>query len=133
MALFVDRSPEFRAELQRRLQVRMLKAMLHLEGAIKRELSVGQPVQRTKSGRLIGLNPSRPGKPPHVLTGRLRQSITARVEVLDDFIVGRVGSNVEYARALELGYAPRNLDPRPYLAPTFRREFNVIAEILRGQ
>ena len=29
--------------------------------------------------------------------------------------IARVGTNLEYGRALELGYAPRNLAPRPYL------------------
>jgi hypothetical protein len=132
MAFIVSHSREFQAGLKDRLERRMFIAMVELEGRVKRLISTGQPVRRTKSGRLIGLDPSRPFEPPHVLTGRLRQSIKGDVTRAGDFIVGRVGSNVEYARALEFGYAPRNLDPRPYLRPSFRDSIKRIASILRG-
>lgn len=63
----------------------------------------------------VGSYASSPGEPPRVQTGRLRSSITHEMDPLRP--VGRVGTNVEYARALELGYAPRNLEPRPYMRP----------------
>lgn len=40
-------------------------------------------------------------------TGRLRSSITHRVEVETDGMVGIVGTNVEYAAPVELGHATR--------------------------
>ena len=69
-------------------------------------------------------NPSKPGNPPHVRTGTLRRSWTTkgnRTEKRSKSGVRlRLGSNVVYARALEFGYKPRNLEPRPYLGPTVR-------------
>jgi len=69
-------------------------------------------------------NPSKPGNPPHVRTGTLRRSWTTkgnRTEKRSKSGVRlRLGSNVVYARALEFGYRPRNLKPRPYLGPTVR-------------
>ena len=71
-----------------------------------------------------GLGPAAEGEGPEVLTSRLRTSITHRVDDEGDTIVGRVGTNVPYARRLELGFfetASRghsiNQLERPYLRP----------------
>ena len=67
--------------------------------------------------------PSDPGDPPGVRTGDLRGSIG--VESFRDgssTFVARVGSNLVYARALELGSPSRNLKARPYLRPAFHAE-----------
>ena len=94
---------------------------------------------------------SKPGEPPHVDTGRLRASITWAIsegaqqgtmlvnpstdpdnpsketdavqkpEKKETEIIAIVGTNVEYARALELGFLPRGLVPRPYLRPALER------------
>lgn len=63
---------------------------------------------------------SKPGEPPRRQRGLLYNSMT--YEVKDSFrgVLTRVGPSVRaarYARALELGYAPGGLEPRPYLAP----------------
>ncbi|MBI1324370.1 hypothetical protein GC170_14460 [bacterium] len=63
---------------------------------------------------------SKPGEPPRRQRGTLWNSIT--FESRDSFrgVVTRVGPSVrtaKYSRALELGYAPNNLEPRPFLAP----------------
>lgn len=82
-----------------------------------------------------------------VRTGRLRRSITQRVEDTDGKIVGITGTNVSYARAHELGFKgtvqvkaytrtvkgasfpvrshKRNLDikARPFLAPSLQERF----------
>lgn len=63
---------------------------------------------------------SKPGEPPRRQRGLLYNSMT--FEVRDSFrgVKARVGPSVRvarYARALELGYAPGGLAPRPYLAP----------------
>lgn len=68
-------------------------------------------------------NSSKPGDPPGVLTGTLRASLD--VESYRDgsnTFVARAGSNLEYARALELGSPSRNLLARPFLRPAFRKE-----------
>lgn len=63
--------------------------------------------------------PSRPGEPPHVDTGRLRASVTHEVEKNLFSIIGRVGTNVEYGRYLELGTS--RMSPRPWLRPALKR------------
>lgn len=69
-------------------------------------------------------NPSKPGNPPHVRIGTLLKSWTTKVNRTEkrskSGVRLRLGSNVVYARALEFGYKPRNLKPRPYLGPTVR-------------
>ena len=55
--------------------------------------------------------PSPPGHAPAAPTGRLRSSITHEIEGT----TGRVGTNVEYARYLELG--TEKMSPRPFLRP----------------
>ena len=62
-------------------------------------------------------------QPPGVDTGNLQSSIG--VEFFRDgtnTLVARVGSNLVYARPLELGAPGRNLLPRPYLRPAFHAE-----------
>lgn len=63
-------------------------------------------------------------------TGRLRASITHEIEG----ITGRVGSNVEYARAVELGsedpaYQRR---PQPYLRPALHKNEKKILELFKN-
>src|SRR5690606_2259671 len=116
------------------------RGTLHLERKVIEKISIGQPAYTTASGRLVGLDPSKPGEPPHVLSGRLRQSITHQVEVGSNYVRGRVGTNVEYARRLELGFigtdaAGRNVNqaPRPFLRPTLAEErAEILRRIVRG-
>lgn len=63
--------------------------------------------------------PSKPGEPPAVDTGRLRASITHRVETESGEVSGYVGTNVEYASDLEFGKG--NLAPRPFMFPAMER------------
>lgn len=86
---------------------------------------------------------SKPGQPPHVDTGRLRSSVTWAIsegaqqgnerrgtaQQGDQVriprkqrkrIIAVVGTNVEYAKALEFGFEPRNLKARPYLRPALK-------------
>lgn len=93
-------------------------------GKIIDSLSTGQPVRRLPSGTLVGLDPSKPGQPPHVLYGDLRQSINHTVEKRKSAVVLRIGSNDQKARRLELGFMGTDKlgrryrqEPRPYLRP----------------
>jgi len=49
------------------------------------------------------------------LTGRLRSSITHEIEGT----IGYVGTNVEYAKAVELGTEKQS--PQPYLRPALHK------------
>ncbi len=123
------------------IEKNMAAAMLILQGEVQRKLSVGQPVIRSGKS-LRGLNPSAEGEPPHLLTGRLRTSITHSVSgsVLSGEIIGRVGSNVPYARRLELGFSGtdskgRNINQgaRPYLRPALKENLpRLVARLTRG-
>lgn len=121
----------------RQLERGMTLAMFAVEATAIKKLSIGQPIRRSKSGRIVGLNPSVPPNPPHVLTGRLRQSITHEVTASPTAVVGRVGTNVVYARRLELGFvgtdaAGRNINQaaRPYLRPSLEENRLNIVRLL---
>ena len=97
------------AEMQRRLKA----AAILVAGHAKKLLSVAGTGTKKgpgkKSRRVYGANPSAPGEPPRKQTGRLRASVTWEQEN----ITARVGSNVKYARYLELG--TRLMQARPWL------------------
>lgn len=85
---------------------------------ITKSISRDQPIKSVgKNRRKVGLNPSKPGRPPKVLHGTLRESLDYRVDVRKNGVDVYIGANTPYARALELGYKPRNLAPRPFLRP----------------
>ncbi len=59
--------------------------------------------------RVYGANPSLPGEPPRKQRGHLRRSLAREVNAL----VGRVGTNLNYGRWLELG--TKKMAARPWL------------------
>ena len=95
---------------------RVLEAAIFLESYIKKS---------------FGTSPSQPGEPPGVDTGRLRASITHEIEEALWDIIGRVGTNVEYARYLELG--TRKMSPRPYLRRAIEENKQELVNILSGK
>lgn len=105
------------------------KAGMYLVGKIKQKISQGQPYVRygQKAIYYRGLEPSSPGQPPKLITGQLRASIA--YEVTDDLRL-RVGSNLPYAAALEMG--TRHMQPRPYLRSTVIENADKIKAILGG-
>jgi len=58
-------------------------------------------------------------------TGRLRSSITHEIEGT----IGRVGTNVEYARAVELGTEKQS--PQPYLRPALHNNEKKILQLFK--
>ena len=98
------------------LEKNMRIATIWLRDRVKVKLNVGQPVRITKSGAIIGLDPSRPGEPPHKITGQLQNSIGQRVDRTATGIVGVVGTSLKKGRWLELGTSM--MAARPYLRVT---------------
>lgn len=75
--------------------------------------------------------PSSPGNPPALITGGLEDSIS--IEQSRDgggrFAKGwSIIFKAPYAAALEFGYGPRNLKPRPYVRPAIIAAKEVIAD-----
>jgi hypothetical protein len=84
---------------------------------------------------------SRPGEPPAVLFGKLRQNVSATRATVDgnevSAQVGVDGQVVPYARRLELGgfHIAQNgravyMAPRPFLRPTFFEQESTVINIL---
>ncbi len=117
---------------------------MFLSGEVVKLLSVGQPAKRVgkKKPRLVGLDPSKPGEPPRLLHGLLRNSIDHRIDRDRKHIDIYIGANTPYARALELGnpkargnvMSSKNVTslasatkkhgvgmPRPYLRPVMKK------------
>ena len=64
-------------------------------------------------------------------TGRLRASIRTEVErIAKDVVEGKIGTNVEYSRYVELGTSRQS--PQPYLRPALRNNFTEIVAIIQG-
>ncbi len=90
---------------------------LNIQQDIKKMLNIGGPGA-----------PSKPGRPPHKQTGNLSRSWQygplvikrQRWNLTGTYKQARVGSATKYAAALEYGYKPRNLQPRPYLRRVIR-------------
>lgn len=86
-------------------------------------------VKKITRGKTRRDGPSKPGEPPHVDTGRLRQSIFWNLHA--DGRGVRIGTNVKYGKWLEEG--TRHMAPRPYLRPSLNESRAMIKMILGGQ
>lgn len=109
-------------------EARMQTAVIFLQGQVKRLIN---------RGNRKGDNPSKPGEPPKKVTGGLFDSIFAKVIRLDRAVVGIVGSNMKYARRLELGFVGRDSRgrlyaqaPRPYLRRAISENRDRLRKIL---
>lgn len=122
------------------MRVRMNRAVQVVRNQVVHHLNRSQPTRTTASGRVIGLAPSKPGEPPKRVTSRLIQSITTAVRREGARIVGSVGSNLKYARRLELGFTGTdrggrkvNQAPRPFLRRSLAEKRKEILRILTGK
>ena len=111
---------ELMIQAMRKMETNAERVGMMLDGAVVRSLSKGQPVRRV-GDRLVGQSPSKPGQPPRVLHGLLRNSISHRTELRRGSITIYVGANTKYARALEFGNPKSHLKPRPYLRPALAK------------
>lgn len=109
---------------------RMRLAVEYVRGMVRRKIN---------RGNRSGDNPSLPGEPPKKVRGGLFNSIATDVRRGQGrmAVYGIVGSNMAYARRLELGFTGvdklgRRYDqkPRPYLRPTLVENRDAIKKIL---
>jgi len=132
----VDHSAKVKAaierEMARRIRVCCILVWNHAKVLVNTEgtgVSGGYKTatKRVRKGGLIyGANPSRPGEPPHKQRGRLLASIAWEVAGL----IGRVGTNVDYGRFLELG--TRKMAARPWLRRALAEKTPECLAILRA-
>jgi HK97 gp10 family phage protein len=107
-----------------------------------RGIAQGNPIQEAvKAGCLIIQLPAIRKAPYR--SGTLRRSITIEVQTKDNIVIGKIGTNVEYAPRLEFGFAGTdklgrtyNQAAKPFLRPAFdnykQAALNEISDILSG-
>jgi hypothetical protein len=118
----------------------MKKAVELVASDARQRVNRGQPTRRSKSGRRYGLDPSKEGEPPKVVSSMLKKSIRGRVKRMRNLVRGAIGSALVYARRLELGFvgvdtAGRTINqgPRPYLRPSvIENKKLILRTIARG-
>lgn len=120
--------PAAQAQIRRAAGKGLRAAALFLAARVKELLSVPAPRARARGG-YRATTPASPGTPPRKLSGRLRASVTS--EVSPDGLRARVGTNVVYARRLELGF-PQGRHAHPYLSAALTRWRSALERILRG-
>ena len=117
------RDKELERQLERRLARNMERTGAYLHKAIAETISKGQPVRRTRSGKLVGTTRARAGAPPRVLHGHLRNTLFYEVKRRRGHLSLKVGARTKYARALELG-------GHPFLRPALRRHRAAIKRMM---
>ena len=116
--------PSVAKKIDSGMQRNLTKAALFVVRKVKESLTIAGPTKTNP-----GTSASSPGQPPHRRTGTLARSITHEVTAT----TARVGTNVKYARALELGYSRNNLAPRPYLRPAIYKNRTAIKKLLASK
>ena len=104
------------AALQAKFRARAEKLDSDTKKAVN---SCALKVERDIKASMTPNGPSAPGEAPAVDTGRLRASITHRVEMESGEAAGFVGTSVEYAPWLEFGTT--RMQPRPFMVPAIER------------
>ena len=109
------------------------KAGALIEGKVKDKLKVKQPTRTTKDGHTVGLDPSKSGSPPKIVTNQLRQSITYETGMSGNTFITNIGVEKgspaeKYALVLEYE-AGLN---RPYLRSTISGNMKEIRRVILG-
>lgn len=124
------------------LEQNMKQAAAFVAGEVIFKLQVRQPVRLVypRDGSApyqVGLNPSKPGEPPHKISGKLVDSVTSQVVRTGGKIIGLVGTNTPYGRRLELGFFGTDesgrtfaQEPRPHLRVTVFENADKIRTII---
>jgi len=113
------RGEEFKKLLKATTVKKLERAAYELQNAIKE--SISEPSNH-------GTTPSAAGEPPHKDLGRLRASISHEIDIAN--MKARVGTNVIYAKFLELG--SRRMAARPFIRPAYQLMIPRILAILKG-
>lgn len=74
-------------------------ATIHLLNRVREAVSVPAPRRRTATGRYVATEKAKLGAPPRKLSGQLRRSMA--YQMMRQKTIGRVGTNLIYARPLE--------------------------------
>lgn len=108
------------AEQVKALQAKFRAKAERVSSDMQKALNVcALKVERDIKTNMTPNGPSAPGEAPAVDTGRLRASITHRIEHDGDESAAYVGTNVEYAPYLEFGTI--RMAPRPFMVPAIER------------
>jgi HK97 gp10 family phage protein len=119
--------PEQVAALQAKFRAKAEK----LDSGIKKALNTcAVKVERDIKENMTPNGPSAPGEAPAVDTGRLRASISHRVETDSGESAAYVGTNVEYAPWLEFGTS--RMRARPFMVPAMNRNREWIKATLKS-
>jgi len=114
-------------DLQARFQAYAKSVETKLDRALVR---CGMRVERDAKLKFKGKDePSVKGEPPRVQTGRARASITHRLDAEETGPFVEVGTNVEYAKKLEVGSS--TTWPHPFLTPAAEENKDFIRAELR--
>lgn len=105
---------------------------------ITNKLGNKQTVQKLMGAKMH--KASSPGNPPATMRGGLRNSFQIEYDHEGEAFTGYIGpQNLEYAKALEFGFVGKdkngkqhNLQPRPYMIPTFFEEAETVKKLLGG-
>lgn len=126
------RGGEVTREIEAGVKKNISAASIYLASVIKADISqTGTLRYASGKGRkqktVKNFTHSAPGNPPYKQTGRLRASIAWELRG----VTGRVGSNVRYARFLELG--TRKMAARPFFVTNMRKHHATLVRILTGR
>lgn len=121
---------EVRKLVHKRVRANMREVGQLLRDKVVQKITRPQ-ARRVSAGRATGLDPSKPGEPPKIVTGRLRAAQSWDVFDRGPLeVVARVGSTIEYQRWLELG--TRKMRPRPHLRPALKENQRAIGKLFTG-
>jgi len=145
---FVSHRSEAVASIKAAAAQRMLAAVITVQNETKQTLSgqrhgkrykvpttgrgrVGEG--RSKAGTGVWYTASAPGEAPAPRMGfaGLQGSVRYNVHNEGTRLLGDVGTKLEYGRALEYGYPPHNLAPRPWLRKSFENATGAVLELWR--
>ena len=112
------------------------KRMYEAVNEVRSQVNVTLSGKRTgRTYKVPGTNrhyqASSPGEPPAQATGRLRQSVFARVEGMGNQVTGRVGTELPYGLWLDEG--TKKMKPRPWLERSLDKAIPRLREIFERE
>lgn len=125
---------KFRARYVEAVDKAVGAAAASMQGDIRKSFQITGPLPGVKKGTSGQNVPSEPGETPAVQFGWLRKNL---VYTRAAKWVWRVLSASRYSAALEFGYAPNNLQERPFMRPAMnskanqKRALNVFRRVLK--